>query len=72
MTSETPEDAIRLAAAAALVRMHPRTLRRWIDQDKLNGWRNRANNYVYVSRSQVLAVAGFAPIEAEAECEGAA
>ncbi|MFE6925933.1 helix-turn-helix domain-containing protein [Nocardia sp. NPDC057663] len=49
-------ELIRLSAGAALVGVHSRTLRRWIDQGKLNGWR-MASNQIRVSRAELLKLA---------------
>jgi excisionase family DNA binding protein len=49
-------ELIRLSAGAALVGVHSRTLRRWIDQGKLSGWR-MASNHIHVSRAEVLKLA---------------
>ncbi|MGW6730197.1 excisionase family DNA-binding protein [Nocardia sp. NPDC055029] len=49
-------ELIRLSAGAALVGVHSRTLRRWIDQGKLTGWR-MASNQIRVSRAELLDLA---------------
>jgi excisionase family DNA binding protein len=47
---------IRLAEGAGLVRMHPRTLRRWIAQGRLTGWR-MPSGHIHVDRDEVLKLA---------------
>ncbi|MEV6073377.1 hypothetical protein AB0L82_43100 [Nocardia sp. NPDC052001] len=65
--AEAPGDLIRLAAGASLVRMNPRTLRRWIAQGKLTGWR-MPSGHIHVDRDEVLRLAQ--PMQADSDdCE---
>ncbi|MGV9676362.1 helix-turn-helix domain-containing protein [Nocardia sp. NPDC003482] len=51
-----PCDLIPLREAAALGGVHPKTIRRWISSDLLNGYR-RGPRLIYVSRSELLDLA---------------
>lgn len=67
-------DLIRLSAGAALVGVHSRTLRRWIDQGKLAGWR-MPSKHIRVSRTELLDLAtpmGQAPGAGATETDGPA
>ncbi|MGV9823382.1 helix-turn-helix domain-containing protein [Nocardia xishanensis] len=44
---------IRLSEGAALIGVHPQTLRRWVAQGKLTGWR-LASNQIRVDRDELL------------------
>ncbi|WP_433717441.1 hypothetical protein ACQP2U_43885 (plasmid) [Nocardia sp. CA-084685] len=50
---QVPGSLIRLSKGAALVDKHPVTLRRWISQGKLTGWRT-SSGQIMVSRDQLL------------------
>jgi excisionase family DNA binding protein len=54
--TDFPRSLIRLSEAAALVGVHPQTLRRWIGQGKVAGWR-LASNQIRVDRDELLALA---------------
>ncbi|MFE2962026.1 hypothetical protein [Nocardia tengchongensis] len=53
---EAAGNLIRLSEGASLVRMHPRTLRRWIAQGKLTGWR-MPSGHIHVDQREVLGLA---------------
>ncbi|MGV9408321.1 hypothetical protein ACWDOP_00285 [Nocardia sp. NPDC003693] len=64
-TGAAVDNLIRLAEGASLMRMNPRTLRRWIAQGKLTGWR-MPSNHIHVSRDEVLGLAKLMQVEADA------
>lgn len=51
-----PASLIKLAEGAALIGVNPRTLRRWIAQGKLNGWR-LASNQIRIDRVELRSLA---------------
>lgn len=51
-----PAALIRLSEAAVQLGVHPQTLRRWIQQGKLTGWR-LASNQIRVDRNELAALA---------------
>lgn len=53
---EATGNLIRLSEGAALVRMHPRTLRRWIAQGRLTGWR-MPSGHIHVDQREILRLA---------------
>lgn len=69
--STGPGDLIRLSEGAALVRMHPRTLRRWIAQGKLTGWR-MASNQIRVSHRELLGLVEPMPPSQDLNTDGVA
>ncbi|WP_146100947.1 helix-turn-helix domain-containing protein [Nocardia nova] len=56
-TDQLPNDLITLRAAAQLAGgVHPKTIRRWIDRDLLEGYR-QGPRLLFVSRSELQALA---------------
>lgn len=51
---------IPLSEGAELVRYHPKTLRRWISQGKLTGYRV-ADNQIRINRSELLGLVRRVP-----------
>lgn len=56
-SGQLPDDLISLKAAAQLAGgVHPKTIRRWIDRELLEGYR-QGPRLLFVSRSEVRALA---------------
>ncbi|MET9392431.1 helix-turn-helix domain-containing protein [Streptomyces sp. NPDC006624] len=55
MSDETPADLIRTREAARLLGLTPQTIRQWVADGKLNGY--RVGRLIKVSRAEVLASA---------------
>ncbi|MFI6574011.1 excisionase family DNA-binding protein [Nocardia fluminea] len=66
-TDAEAHELIRLSTGAALVGVHSRTLRRWISQGRLTGWR-LGSNQIRVSRAELLGLA--TPMEHQPSGDG--
>ncbi|MEU2106402.1 helix-turn-helix domain-containing protein [Nocardia beijingensis] len=60
---------IRLTEGAALAGLHPATLRRWISQGKLAGWR-LPSGQIRVDRAEILQLAKPMPTTVEFDHKG--
>ncbi|WP_280359331.1 helix-turn-helix domain-containing protein [Nocardia otitidiscaviarum] len=62
---------IPLSEGGELVKVHPKTLRRWISQGKLTGYR-LASNQIRINRSELLGLARPLPAATPIDRDGVA